>query len=452
MGPSRAGEAIAVLVSGLLSTTNKSLNRTCVFQPPIHQWTPRWPKEGATDTLPAEDCKCLSHWCRCRPMSLLCSSAADPPTETWLVACGSWHHSARVCRPTLPFCPLASPLTFMLAESRAAIGGRMRGGGAHCCLERQNREAMEPRDSPCFFCWESSARRCSSSWQTAIRLTSEGTTSACTAIGCVWFLLLPVLAEPVCAWRPRWGHLPEHSSPRLSEHPPHHSERWLTEAREAEGEEVKQTGPFLGFHWVKVPGNWYLPSTTFLKAPQHRVNKQIKRFYKVMWKQCRPLTGGHWRMVTQSLMCSMYRISCMATNCFNPCCRPVQLRSQHVVSLDIHSDASGAVGPPGQDQRVISEVKLSSRGEGDITNSVEQHCEIVSRLKRLQHTAHDSCYNWVTMSHCDWGQSRWKGLANQMRGYHGKFRARKTSDLSGWYNKNHLSVAQESLYVLKAVH
>ncbi|MEQ2178097.1 hypothetical protein GOODEAATRI_010412 [Goodea atripinnis] len=51
--------------------------------------------------------------------------------------------------------------------SMAVIGGTVWVGGAlcgpHCCLERQNRDVMEPRESPCFFCWESSARRCSSS-------------------------------------------------------------------------------------------------------------------------------------------------------------------------------------------------------------------------------------------------------------------------------------------------
>lgn len=41
----------------------------------------------------------------------------------------------------------------------------MGGGVAHCCLERQKREVMEPRESPCFWCWEMLANRCSSSWR-----------------------------------------------------------------------------------------------------------------------------------------------------------------------------------------------------------------------------------------------------------------------------------------------
>lgn len=34
---------------------------------------------------------------------------------------------------------------------------------AHCCLERQKRDAMEPRDRPDFFCGDRSPTRCSSS-------------------------------------------------------------------------------------------------------------------------------------------------------------------------------------------------------------------------------------------------------------------------------------------------
>lgn len=41
------------------------------------------------------------------------------------------------------------------------VGAKER--ATHCCLERQNRPAMEPKEMPCFFGWASSANLCSSS-------------------------------------------------------------------------------------------------------------------------------------------------------------------------------------------------------------------------------------------------------------------------------------------------
>ena len=47
---------------------------------------------------------------------------------------------------------------------RAAIGWMWAiVGGAHCCLERQRREATEPNEKPCLVCCPASASRCSSS-------------------------------------------------------------------------------------------------------------------------------------------------------------------------------------------------------------------------------------------------------------------------------------------------
>lgn len=69
------------------------------------------------------------------------------------------------------------------------------GGGAHCCLERQNREVMEPRESPCFWCCETLARRCSSSWNTGtrLRLTQELGWTHLTSCSHLGQLSLPLL-------------------------------------------------------------------------------------------------------------------------------------------------------------------------------------------------------------------------------------------------------------------
>lgn len=107
-------------------------------------------KGGARKPHHQRNRKCLSF------VAEHCRSTTDLPPYTRLVPCGAQLQDAG-----------PSPHLSADGELGCYLWMCERGvGRAHCCLERQKREAMEPRENPCFFCWESSVRRCSSSWQT----------------------------------------------------------------------------------------------------------------------------------------------------------------------------------------------------------------------------------------------------------------------------------------------
>lgn len=145
----------------------------------MHQVTSEWQKKELADMLPPNKLA----------FALVQSNILELQTHPlrlyWLLVAPSFSSS-----PSLLQCWLRSGLPFV---------GNVREGGTgvgHCCLDRQSRDAMEPNDSPCFFCWESSDRRCSSSWQ-ADRIVRSKTILLKQKHCCVWFLLSPAPTEPV---------------------------------------------------------------------------------------------------------------------------------------------------------------------------------------------------------------------------------------------------------------
>lgn len=103
---------------------------------------------------------------------LLLSSSPPPPqymlvtvksSADWMVSPCLLPHASRDARhPPRQVTAARHPFGQTLWRGGLRlVGAKER--ATHCCLERQNRPAMEPKEMPCFFGWASSANLCSSS-------------------------------------------------------------------------------------------------------------------------------------------------------------------------------------------------------------------------------------------------------------------------------------------------
>lgn len=164
-----------------------------------------------------------------RPANVLAPYQHRRPAHWDMIGCLWRRRCLATVRRSLPSPFLLWPLPSAPTGSRAAIGGRVRGGRGSLLFGAPEPRGDRTERESLFLLLRELGQTLLLLLTDRRRLKSKQSQYRQTVLRCVWFLLLPAPAEPVCVWKRRWGRPPERSFPTPSAHRPRRSERWLPE-------------------------------------------------------------------------------------------------------------------------------------------------------------------------------------------------------------------------------